>query len=347
MVGAAAALGYWLLAGDPPQPAFATAVAVLVAACPCALAVAPPPALDRAARVDTVALAESVAVDPAALRVHAVHATHGVGATAALRLAGAIGRSAEHPIGRAIAASAAVATGPLPGVAEFDDVPGLGWRGIVAEVVRRSTDRGTEQAVVAHAVLAGRPELLAEHGIGMPADLAAACAGAAGTGRTAVTVAWDGMARAVLVIGAAARPTAAAAVGKIRALGLTPMLLARDGSATALAAAGQVGIHPDEMAADVPALERLRAAGRVVAVIGEDGTQDDPLAAVEALGRARRAAAVIRWNAVLATIAAVVPLPFAVAGALDPTLAAAIVVTFSVVVLGNGLRLHGFAPTSG
>jgi P-type Cu+ transporter len=346
---AAATLGFWLGSGSA-QTAFSAAVAVLVAACPCAFAVAAPPAAERAARVDTVVLTEATVVDPAALRVHAVHATRGAGGTDALRLAGAIGRASDHPVGRAIAAAATVATGPLPGVAEFDEVPGLGGRGIVAEVVRRGA---AEAVVVAHAVLAGRTELLAEHGIALPADLETARANAQATGRTAVAVAWDGVARAVLVIGAAARPTAAAAVQELRALGVTPMLLPADGAATAVGAAGLVGIRPDELVAGATTLERLRSEGRVVAVLGADEGQDvpaahtDPLPAVAALRLARRTASVIRANALLAVVVSVAALPFAAAGAMDPTLAAAVVVTASAAVLANGLRLHRFPSTGG
>jgi cation transport ATPase len=332
---AVATLGFWLGSAGL-QTAFTAAVAVLVAACPAALAMTTPSPVERATRVDTVVLPESAVVDADGLRVHAVHPARGVGGAEALRLAGSIGRAAEHPIGRAMAASATVATGPLPGVAEFDEVPGLGWRGIVAEVVRR----GRDHTVIAHAVLAGRPELLTEHGIELPAELVAACENAHSSGRTAVAVAWDGVARAVLVIGAAARPTAADAVRAIRALGLSPMLMAIHGSATAYAAAAQVGIRPDEIAAGAEAVEQLRTEGRVVAVVGEDPetAPADPLAAVEALRRARRAASVIRLNAILAVATAVAAAPFAIAGVMDPTLAAAVVVSAAAVVLGISLR---------
>ncbi|GAA1288500.1 hypothetical protein GCM10009609_64220 [Pseudonocardia aurantiaca] len=341
---AVATLGFWLGSGGTMQEACTAAVAVLVAACPCAFAAAAPASTERAARVDTVVLTEATAVDPGALRVHAVHATRGIGGADALRLAGAIGRAADHPIGRAIETAAAVATGPLPGVAEFDEVADLGWRGIVAEVVRRGA---AEAVVVAHAVLAGRTELLAEHGIALPADLEAARANAEATGRTAVAVAWDGVARAVLVIGATARPTAAGAVRELRSLGLTPMLLPGDRSGTALAAAGLVGIRPDEIVTGT--LERLRSEGRFVAVLGDDLPMDrnDPLSAMDALRLARRTASVIRTNAVLAVATSVAALPFAATGVMDPTLAAAVVVTGSAGVLANGLRIHRFRTTGG
>jgi cation transport ATPase len=336
-VAAVAALGFWFGSGGP-VPAFTATVAVLVAACPAALAMTAPTTVARAARVDTVVLPESAVVDADGLRVHAVHPARGAGGADALRLAGAIGRAAERPVGRAIAAAATVATGPLPGVAEFDEVPGLGWRGIVAEVMRR----GKDHTVIAHAVLAGSAELLTEHGITLPAELVAAAANAGATGRTAVAVAWDGVPRAVLVIGAAARPGAADAVRRLRALRLAPVLLVEPGSATAYAAAGQVGLRPEELATGRQAVERLRGEGRVVAVVGEDPetAPADAPAAVEALHLARRTAAVIRLNAMLAVGTTAATVPFAVAGVMDPTLAAAVVVTSSAVVLANSLRLH-------
>ena len=47
-------------------------------------------------------------------------------------------------------------------------------------------------------------------------------------GRTAVAVGWDGAARGVLVVADAVKPTRAAAVRQLRALGLTPVLLTGD-----------------------------------------------------------------------------------------------------------------------
>ena len=123
----------------------------------------------------------------------------------------------------------------------------------------------------------------------LPAELEAARAEAEGAGRTAVAVGWDGAARAVLVVADTVKPTSAAAVAALKALGLRPVLLTGDNAATARAVAAEVGI--DEVIAEVlPAdkaevVRRLQGEGRVVAMVG-DGVNDAPALAQADLGLA-------------------------------------------------------------
>ena len=81
-------------------------------------------------------------------------------------------------------------------------------------------------------MVVGRPSLLERAGI----DAARAAgrgrrAGAEASGRTAVAVGVDGEARAVVVVADAVRPTSAAAVAELRALGLRTVLLTGDNRA--------------------------------------------------------------------------------------------------------------------
>ena len=94
--------------------------------------------------------------------------------------------------------------GPHREVAGFTSSAGLGVRGIVA----------------GRTVVVGRPELLAEQGILLPPVMRDAVTAARATGRTAVVVGWDGVARGVLVVADAVRTTSAAAVADLRRLGL-------------------------------------------------------------------------------------------------------------------------------
>jgi Cu+-exporting ATPase len=388
---AVATLGFWLGAGASPATAVTTAVAVLIIACPCALGLATPTALlagtgrgaqlgilikgpevlESTRRVDTVVLDKTGTVTTGEMTVHGVHPAAGVDADLALRLAGAVEAASEHPIGRAVAAAAGPA---LPGVAEFDSTPGAGVRGVVAEVI--------DGSVLAHAVLVGRPELLAEHGIELPADLVTARDGIEANGHTAVAVAWDGVARAVIAVGDTVRPTSAAAVRGLRALGLRPMLLTGDNGAAARVVAQQLGIAPDAVIAEVrpegkvDVVRRLQAEGRVVAMVG-DGVNDaaalaaadlglamgsgsdaaieagdltlvrgDLLAVVDAIGLARRTLAVIKGNLFWAFAYNVAALPLAALGLLNPMIAGAAMAFSSVFVVTNSLRLRRFRSSA-
>jgi P-type Cu+ transporter len=299
-----------------------------------------------------------------------VHPADGTSADDALRLAAAVEQASEHPVGRAVAAAGLAQFEVLPAVAEFDSTPGLGVRGVVSEL--------SGEVVVAHAVLVGRPALLAEHGITMPADLNTSIAESESVGRTAVAVAWDGVARAVIAVGDTLKPGSAEAVRRLRGLGLTPMLLTGDNATTGRAVAAQVGIDADAVVAEVSPEEkvstvrRLQAEGKVVAMVG-DGVNDaaalaaadlglaigtgtdvaieasdltlvrgDLLAAVDAIRLARRTLTVIKGNLFWAFAYNVAALPLAAIGLLNPMIAGAAMAFSSVFVVTNSLRLRRF-----
>ncbi|MFD0410297.1 heavy metal translocating P-type ATPase, partial [Kitasatospora sp. NPDC127116] len=282
----------WLLATDSPTEAFTAAVAVLIIACPCALGLATPTALmvgtgrgaqlgilikgpevlETTRKVDTVVLDKTGTVTAGRMALLAVHTAEGVDRAEALRLAGAVEHASEHPIARAVAEAAAEA-GELPAVTDFRNVPGRGVEGVVA----------------GRTVVAGREALLADRAQHLPPSLARAKSAAEAAGRTAIAVGWDGEARAVLEVADAVRPTSAEAIGKLRALGLTPVLLTGDNRAVAEAVAAEVGIAPEHVIAEVlpedkvSTVKRLQAEGKVVAMVG-DGVNDAAALAQADLG---------------------------------------------------------------
>ena len=69
------------------------------------------------------------------------------------------------------------------------------------------------------------------------------------SGQTVIAVGWDGAARGLIVVADTAKPSSAAAVAELAALGLRPVLLTGDNAATAAAIAAEVGIA--EVIADV------------------------------------------------------------------------------------------------
>jgi len=109
----------------------------------------------------------------------------------------------------------------------------------------------------------------------------------AATGRTAVFVAVDGRAAAVIAMADATRDTAAAAVAALHATGVRVVMLTGDNEGTARRIADQLGIDeviaevlPGDKAAKVSALQH---AGRRVAMVG-DGVNDAPALAQADVG---------------------------------------------------------------
>ncbi|WP_316519986.1 heavy metal translocating P-type ATPase [Kitasatospora brasiliensis] len=378
---AVATLGYWLGTGEGWTAAFTAAVAVLIIACPCALGLATPTALlvgtgrgaqlgilikgpevlESTRKVDTIVLDKTGTVTSGQMTLLAVHTTAGTTEAEVLRLAGALEHASEHPIARAIANAAAKA-GELPAVEGFENVPGLGVQGVVD----------------GHAVVAGRESLLNEWSQQLPEALAEAKRTAEAAGRTAIAVGWDGEARAVLEVADAVKPTSAEAIGRLRALGLTPVLLTGDNKLVAEAVAAEVGIKPEHVIAEVmpqdkvDTVKRLQAEGKVVAMVG-DGVNDaaalaqadlglamgtgtdaaieagdltlvrgDLLAAADAIRLSRKTLGTIKSNLFWAFGYNVAALPLAAAGLLNPMIAGAAMAFSSVFVVGNSLRLRRF-----
>ncbi|MEC4020096.1 heavy metal translocating P-type ATPase [Streptomyces sp. H27-D2] len=377
-------LAGWLLTTGDATAAFTAAVAVLIIACPCALGLATPIALmvgtgrgaqlgilikgpevlESTRRVDTVLLDKTGTVTTGRMTLHDIVTAPGVAERDLLRLAGALEHASEHPLARAIASGASERTGPLPAAEDFENLAGLGVRGVVE----------------GRTVLVGRERLLADRAIALPAGLAAAKAAAEAQGRTAVVVAWDGAARGVLSVADAVKETSAEAVARLRELGLTPVLLTGDNRAVAESVARTVGIDtgPRTLIAEVLPHEkvdvvlRLQSEGRTVAMVG-DGVNDaaalatadlglamgtgtdaaieagdltlvrgDPRVAADAIRLSRRTLGIIRGNLFWAFGYNVAALPLAAAGLLNPMIAGAAMAFSSVFVVLNSLRLRSF-----
>lgn len=381
---AIATLFTWLATGEGWAAAFTAAVAVLIIACPCALGLATPTALmvgtgrgaqlgilikgpevlESTRQVDTVVLDKTGTVTTGKMALLGVRTADSTDEDEVLRLAGALENASEHPIAQAVAAGAVEKVGKLPALEDFANIPGLGVQGVVD----------------GHAVLVGREKLLAEWEIHLPEELKKAKAEAEAQGRTAIAVAWDGEARAVLEVADAIKETSAEAIVRLRKLGLKPILLTGDNEAVAQAVAAEVGI--DEVIAEVmpedkvDVVKRLQAEGRSVAMVG-DGVNDaaalaqadlglamgtgtdaaieasdltlvrgDLRVAADAIRLARRTLGTIQSNLFWAFVYNVAALPLAAMGMLSPMIAGAAMAFSSVFVVGNSLLLRRFKAVS-
>ena len=289
---AALAFAGWALMGPSPALAYAlvNAVAVLIIACPCALGLATPmsitvgtgrgasagvlirnaEALEIFERVDTLVVDKTGTLTEGRPSLVGVETVTGQGEDELLRLAAALERGSEHPLGAAIVAGAEA-------------------RGLSMEAVRNfaaPTGRGVTGTVGGQAVALGNRALLDELGID-PGRLAETAEVRRENGETVMFVAVEGQIAGLLAVADAIKPTAAEALGALRAEGLRLVMLTGDNRTTALAVARTLGI--DEVEADVsPAdkaavIARLRAEGRTVAMAG-DGVNDAPALAAAHVG---------------------------------------------------------------
>jgi len=368
---ALATLAGWLLFGGSSSQAFSAAIAVLIIACPCALGLATPTALmvgtgrgaqlgilirgpevlESTRAVDTVVLDKTGTVTTGVMAVTGVRTCGRLPADEVLRLAAAVEAASEHPLARAIVAAFRGSTsgGAPAAVHDFVATPGVGVAGVVE----------------GHLVEIGRPA--------GPTD---------GGPATVVEVRRDRAVIGTIAVADEVKPTSAAAISGLRALGLRPVLLTGDNASLAHDVAQQVGIDTDDVIAGVlpaqkvEAVKRLQDQGRVVAMIG-DGVNDaaalaqadlglamgtgtdaaieagdltlmsgDLRAAVDAIRLSRRTLAVIKGNLFWAFAYNLAAIPLAAAGMLDPMIAGAAMGFSSVFVVTNSLRLRRFRPSA-
>lgn len=289
---AVAAFIAWAVYGPEPRLAYGlvAAVAVLIIACPCALGLATPmsimvgvgrgaqagvliknaEALERMEKVDTLVVDKTGTLTEGKPKVVAIVPVEGLSESDALKLAASVEQASEHPLARAIVDAAKERNVTLARVMCFDSPTGKGAIGMVdrKRVVLGNANFLKELNITTDALSTRAEELRQD-------------------GATAIFVAIDGKASAVIAIADPIKATTPEALRALKADGIHVVMLTGDNRTTAQAVARRLGI--DEVEAEVlpdhksALVEKLRKEGRVVAMAG-DGVNDAPALAAADVG---------------------------------------------------------------
>jgi Cu+-exporting ATPase len=371
----------WMFATGDLERALVNAVAVLVIACPCALGLATPTAimagtgvaarrgilikdaeaLEMAHTVTVVAFDKTGTLTEGKPSLVAVEPAGGTSREEVLRLAAALQTASTHPLGLAVLDRVRAERLAVPSAQAAQALPG----------------RGVQATVGGQRLSLGSTRLLRDLGV----EAGALSEPAQRLEREGRTVSWligqeGGEARllGLLAFGDTIKPSAAAAVARLRELGIRTVMLTGDNRGSAESVAGQLGI--DEVRAEVlpgdkaAIVQELRAAGQVVAMVG-DGINDapalaaahvgiamstgtdvametagitlmrgDPRLVADALDVSRRTYGKIRQGLFWAFAYNVLGIPLAAFGMLSPVIAGAAMAFSSVSVVTNALMLR-------
>src|SRR3989442_5630940 len=289
LVGGAGTFVVWLLVSRSVSIAILYAISVVVITCPDALGLATPTAimvgtglgakrgilfkhalaLEAAARIQTAVMDKTGTLTKGEPEVTQL-VVDGLAEAEVLALAAAVERESEHPLAQAVVKYADARGARRATAQAFENVPG---EGAVARVDGRR-------------VAVGNSRLMAREKV----DLAAVeqrRAAMSAEGRTTVSVAVDSLPVALIAIADTPRPTSAAAVAALRAMGVQVVMLTGDNEATARRIARELGIESviaDVLPADKAGkVKELQQGGKKVAMVG-DGVNDAPALAQADLG---------------------------------------------------------------
>ncbi len=359
------------LSGDT---ALLRAIAVLVIACPCALGIATPLALTAAVgaaarrgilvndvrvletvgRVNVLVLDKTGTVTEGNFRMRGMAAEAGA---EALAVVASLEAASEHPLARAVVRHAGENGTPLLPVREAEVSEGMGIRGWVD----------------GRLAFAGNAAMAASCGAEPPARWRQQAEEWEASGHTVSYFGWDRTVRGVLALGDRVRPDARAMVEALRQRGVHCLMVSGDSKAATEAVARMLGIEEFRAAVKPPekaaVIDEFRARGAIVAAAG-DGINDAPLLAradlgiamgsaadltmhaapmvlmcnsltriPEAIDLARTTLRVVRQNLFWAFCYNTAGIALAVAGVLNPIVAAAAMVCSSLSVILNSMRL--------
>ncbi|PYO95037.1 MAG: heavy metal translocating P-type ATPase, partial [Gemmatimonadetes bacterium] len=270
----------WLSAGRDFSFALERMVTVMVITCPHALGLAVPlvvavstalsarngllirdrSAFERARELEAVVFDKTGTLTEGRFGVTDIVPLGGRTEHDVLRLAAALESRSEHPIAAGIVRAATDRGVQFPAPVGFAAIPGKGAQGTVD---------GTAVKVVS-------PGFLKEHALAVADQRVARLAD---QGKTVVYVLADGKAIGAIALADIIRPESREALGRLKAMGIKPIMLTGDSDAVARWVAGELGLDdyfaevlPDQKAAKI---EEVKQRGLTVAMVG-DGVNDAP-----------------------------------------------------------------------
>ncbi|GAA6755964.1 heavy metal translocating P-type ATPase [Thermus thalpophilus] len=271
----------WLALGRDFNFALSLAVTVVVIACPHALGLAIPlvmvnatalaarhgilvrnrEAFERAREIRFVALDKTGTLTEGRFAVRAIY-TEEFSEEEVLSLAAALEAFSEHPLAQAIVEAAEGRGLPRPEVRDFQAVPGKGVEG---------TLEGKRYRV-------GRPEWAEELGLRVSEALKRGLREAEGRGESVVALMDEERVLAYFALADRIRPSAKEAVQRLKAMGLTPVMITGDAEAVAKTVAQELGIqryHARVLPQDKARIVRELKTQGPTAFVG-DGINDAP-----------------------------------------------------------------------
>ena len=284
LVAGVATLVAWLvLRRNDPAFAVERMVTVLVIACPHALGLAVPlviaistmlgarsgllvrdrRGLEEARNLTSVVFDKTGTLTLGEHRVVGVAATSGLSEDDAIRLGAAIERNSEHPVAKAIVATADERKLTIPVSSGFEYVAG----------------RGVHATVEGRRLTAGGPNMLVASGVTPEPELQRAAESAASRGQATIFLMEGSRALAAFAVADAVRPESREAIRRLHDMRVEVVMITGDAKPVADAVAKDLGIDivfaqvlPEDKARHIEALQKR---GKKVAMVG-DGVNDAP-----------------------------------------------------------------------
>src|SRR6266568_4389210 len=280
--GGTVTLVAWLGAGREFSFALERMVTVMVITCPHALGLAVPlvvavstalsarngllirdrSAFERARELDAVVFDKTGTLTEGRFGVTDIVPLDGRTEQDVLRFAGALESRSEHPIAAGVVRAAAERGVSFPAPEDFAAIPGKGAQGTVDGV----------------AIKVVSPGYLRDQGLGAW-DQEERARRLAAQGKTVVYVLADGALIGAIALADIIRPESRDALGRLKAMGIKPIMLTGDSAAVARWVAAELGLDdyfaevlPDQKAAKIKEVKRR---GLTVAMVG-DGVNDAP-----------------------------------------------------------------------